>query len=232
MGKNQTLIAISFLFGIASIIFIWFAESSIVSALTKEDGVVENLSVIFYMISIIICFISIFKTEHVLLPIVWAVLCFIFLGEETSWFQRLFDYSVPLVEQINAQSEFNLHNLNIFHGGNLTESSIELSVFLKSQNLFRLGFFAYFLVIPLLVYMPIIRELMSKIGYNKPVTSFTLILFLVFALSFFITLFAPQNVKSALAETREMLYAFFIMQYIIAYIWPSKKMQPTPCIGG
>jgi hypothetical protein len=179
------------------------------------------------MVALIVCFIAVFKNEHKLLPVVWAILCFIFIGEETSWFQRLFNYSVPWVEQVNQQKEFNLHNLNIFQSGKLTNSSIELSDFLKAQNLFRLGFFGYFIVLPFLLHIPIFRRFLLKIGYKKPDTRFILVLICVLALSFIGTIFCPLNVKRAMAETREMLYALFIMVYVIICIWPYEKIKPT-----
>ena len=222
---KRALIPIPILLGIVSILFIWFGEPDNVSVLTREDGVVENLSAIFYMVGLFVSFISIFKAERILLPILWAALCFVFLGEETSWFQRIFHYSVPEVEQINAQNEFNLHNLDMFQGGRLTDHTLGLSDFFKSQNLFRFGFFGYFLVIPLMMYNPIFKGLMSKVGYTRPDPGFTLGLLLVFVLSFILALYSPSSVKSALAETREMLYAFFIMLYVIAYIWPIPKIQ-------
>ncbi|MBV1914771.1 MAG: hypothetical protein KUG72_05255 [Pseudomonadales bacterium] len=222
MVSNRALSALAFLFGIGSLSFIWFGGPDDVSRLTQEDGVVENLSALFYMIALIVCFISIFKVEKLVLPIIWLFLCFIFLGEETSWFTRLFQYSAPLVEQLNAQGEFNLHNMDVLQGGNLSDSSFELGSLLKSQNLFRIGFFGYFLIIPFFLYVPLLEKVMSNIGYQKPDIAFFLVLFLVFFLSFFAVLFSPEEVKSALAETREMLYAFFIMLYAIAYIWPKK----------
>ncbi len=90
MTKNSSLILMSSLFGFASILFVWFGESSVVSILTREDGIIESLSAIFYMVAIIAGSVSIFKAERVYLPIIWTLLCFIFLGEETSWFQRFF----------------------------------------------------------------------------------------------------------------------------------------------
>ena len=147
---------------------------------------------------------------------------FFFIGEETSWGQRFFHYSVPAVEQMSAQNEFNLHNLEIFQGGHLTNPSIGLSAFLKSQNLFRLGFFSYFLVIPVMMYIPIFKELMSKVGYTMPDKGFTIVLLLVFVLSFVLVPFSSSSIRSSFAETREMLYAFFIMSYVIAYVLPNK----------
>jgi len=221
--KADSLISLSF--GLISISFVLLGDSAAVYSLTREDGLIENLTVIFYMVALIFSFISIFRKKPVLLAIVWAILCFIFLGEETSWFQRVFDFSVLPIEQVNAQNEFNLHNLNVLEGGSLMDGSIGLSTFLKSQNLFRIGFFSYFLILPLLLYISNFKKLMLKIGYKKPDNDFILVLFLVFVLSFILVLFSPVFLKSALAETREMLYAFFIMVYIIAYIWPNKKIQ-------
>lgn len=227
MATHRTLIIMSFIYGIGSILFVWIGEVGTVSVLTREDGVVENLTAIFFMAGLIISFITIFRVERILLSIVWVVLCFIFLGEETSWFQRIIPYSVQGIEQINSQNEFNLHNLEVFHGGNLIDSSIGLEDLFKSQNLFRIGFFGYFLVIPMLVYITVFEALTSEAGYKRPDTSFTFVLLFVFVLSFFLALFSPENVKSALAETREMLYAFFILLYIIVYMWPNKKTRPT-----
>lgn len=91
---------------------------------------------------------------------------------------------------------------------------------MKSQNLFRMGFFLYFLILPLLVNFPKIKRLVANIGYEKPDNSFTLIILSVVFLSFILAINTPSIlVKEALAETREMFYSFFIMIYILTYIW-------------
>ncbi len=228
MVKNRAFIPAAFIFGLASILYIWLGNAEHVSDLTREDGIIESLSAMFYLAGLLISIAAVCKSNSKILPILWVILCFIFLGEETSWFQRIFHYSVSEVEQINEQKEFNLHNLPIFQGGNLSDSSIELSDFLKSQNLFRLGFFGYFLAIPLLIYIPKFKKLISKIAYKKPDTAFTLVLLVIFATSFILAILSSKEIKSALAETREMLYAFFIMLYVIAYVFPNAKTQPVP----
>ena len=234
MNRNSVLILISLLFGIVSLLFVWLMGrngADIAFVASDEDGIVESLSAIFYLIALIVSFYSIFKTDNAAMSIVWAILCFLFLGEETSWFQRLFNYSVPFVEKVNVQNEFNIHNLNIFHGGGLRNSSIELSVLMKSHSLFRLGFFGYFFIVPLLFHIQKIRGLMLKIGYRKPDNSFIFSLSIVFVLAILITLFCQESVRKPLAETREMLYALFIMIYIIIYIKPNKKIQLTSCVS-
>ena len=217
--------------GVVPLALAWFGDVDVMAVLTKEDGVVEILSAVFYFLSFLISCIAISRNKPTFLPILWAVLSFLFLGEETSWFQRVFNYSVPAIEAVNAQHEFNLHNLTIFQGGALTDSSIEFSTFLKSQNLFRLGFFGYFLVIPSFLYfLPSYKALVTAIGYRQPQPVFTVGLFCIFAFSFMLALFSSPNVKHILAETREMLYAYFILVYVIAYLEPKKNLQPLSSV--
>jgi len=226
---NQITIALSLLFGLVAIFYIRFGNRENVFFLTKEDGAVENLSAIFYLVGFFVSLISIFRKEHVLLAIIWAALCFLFLGEETSWFQRLLGYSVPFVEQQNLQHEFNIHNLAIFGGSNLTEllAGFDLKIFLNvicsPQTLFQIGFFGYFIIIPLSLHISKINTLMSNIGYKKTDTSFILVILSLIALTFFLRYNCSSDVKNDLSEIRELLYAYFIMIYIILYIYPQQK---------
>lgn len=225
MFRIKTASLTPLIFGIVSISFVFWGDPAVVYSFTEEDGLIENLTATFYMVALIFSFLSIFKRKPIFLPILWTILCFIFLGEETSWFQRLFDYSVPAVQNINAQNEFNLHNLEIFQGGSLLYSPITLKTFCKSQNLFRLGFFGYFILLPLSLKSKTIKKLFFKIGYHKPSNNFTMTLSFIFFLSFFLVMLPPTiNLKSPLAEIREMLYAFFIMIYAIHYLWITRKI--------
>lgn len=224
MQSNYNLSKVILLvIGLSSILFIWLGNQSYVYQITREDGIVENLTAIFYLLGFAFGVISIFKNKQLLFPIIWTLLCFLFLGEETSWFQRIFNYSVPAVESVNAQSEFNFHNLDLFNGdklfvdGNLNK--IGIINFLKStQNIFRLGFFGYFLAIPVLLYIPRLKRLLTKKGFPKPDFKFIIIILIVFGLSFVLAVYAPFDRKMAIAETREMLYALFIFMYVLVYI--------------
>ncbi len=223
MYFERLLILIAFILNVILILIIYFGDANIVSSLKKEDNIVENLSAIFYLIGLIVSFFSIFRNKEIIIPILWSILCLLFLGEETSWFQRLFAYSVPVVEQFNVQNEFNIHNLSIFQGGSWINSSFDLDNLLKSQNIFRLGFFSYFIIIPFLFHIFNLKEFAQKIGYKKIRINFIVVLLFVFILSFLATIFAPVAIKGSLAEAREMLYAFFIMIYTIIYIWTDNK---------
>ena len=73
---------------IICIIAIWTGNPQDVLHFTKEDGIIENLSVIFYFLGIICCVIAISRKKFVRFSFIWLFLCIMFLGEETSWFQR------------------------------------------------------------------------------------------------------------------------------------------------
>lgn len=230
MFHRAYLIPISFIFGLVCILFVWLGNPDFIHLITREDGFIENLTALFYLIGFSISFISIYKNKRLFLPILWAVLCFVFLGEETSWFQRLLNYNVEAVESISSQGEFNLHNLEIFESGygelivdgKITEDGLK-NFFRSTQNLFRLGFFGYFVILPLVFFNKKIKNLLQKIGYIPPNLKFIIAIIIVFLLSFVLAFYSPENIKSYMAETREMLYAGFILTYILVYIWPLKK---------
>lgn len=219
MNNQRKIILFAFLVGIFSVLFIRLGEADFVSAITREDGEIENLTAVFYLIAFVLCLFTYVKNRKFYLALIWVFLCFVFLGEETSWFQRLFNYSVPTIEEMNAQEEFNIHNLEVFQGGGILGDSFSLGSLLKSQNLFRIGFFGYFLILPLLSFIPKIERILKRLRYIRPDKWFVIALLLVFVLSFSFAPFVETKVKSALAETREMLYSFFIFIYVLSYIW-------------
>lgn len=101
---------------------IWIEISPVTfSAYGAEDFIIENLTAVFFLISSLAFFIVSKKSTYLksknnnsayFMIIAWAVLMFIFFGEEISWGQRIFNFSTPetLVE-INVQQEFNIHNI-------------------------------------------------------------------------------------------------------------------------
>jgi hypothetical protein len=102
-----------------------------------EDGPVETLSAIFFGISslgfLVVAARSNFlssKTYGLRYPMVlaWALLMFVFMGEEISWGQRIFGFGTPeALLEINHQHEFNIHNIEFvdsFMGGKYRYLSI------------------------------------------------------------------------------------------------------------
>lgn len=227
MKRNLAYLYImAFLFGIACITAIWLGNPKDISILTQEDGVIENLSAIFYFLGIICCLVAIFKRKFVMFSCLWLFLCVFFLGEETSWFQRYLDFSIPAVENINSQSEFNIHNLNMMQGGQLIDEQgrfqVNIQKIFTSQSLFRMGLFIYFLILPITFLNRNAKSFMVRIGYPNPPALFIIAMWATIILSFIFALFSSLQIKSALAETREMLYAFFIFLYTFTFVVPNK----------
>ena len=221
---NLYIYSIMTVFCVGILLCTLFLNDRILSELIKENGLVESAGVVFYFFALFILVRVSLKRKEKLFPITWALLCVIFIGEETSWFQHYFNYEVPAIEQINVQNEFNIHNLEIFQGGKLTGSEVNWAeAFLKSQNLFRVGFFGYFLILPLLSRNRIVNALLERFDYRKPGSLFLSSLTIVFVVSFIFVPEASSITKKALAETREMLYAFYILLYVIFYIRPKNK---------
>lgn len=218
LNEKKVLIGV-LVFGIFSILFIWLGDPNYVYSITREDKEVETITAVLFFIALILAIINLIKKNRSFFSIIWVILLIFFLGEETSWFQRIFNYSVPSIENMNAQEEFNFHNLDIFQGGSLLDSDAGWATLLKSQNLFRLGFFGYFLFLPLLLSIDRLKKVIIKLGYIKPSKMFVIILLVVFGISFFLATKVEFQVKMAMAETREMLYAFFIFIYVTLYMW-------------
>lgn len=100
------------LLAVSSSYFIF--EPAILKWLAHEDGLVENLSALNWLLAAGVMFVLFAKQRNIwflLLGILFTV-CF---GEEISWGQRLFGFVTPeSIRARNFQGEFNLHNLNFF----------------------------------------------------------------------------------------------------------------------
>ena len=86
----------------------------------RENGFIENLQVIFVLMSIILLIKIKFefkKLNIIHLFIIIKILALIYyLGEEISWGQHFFKWNSPIIfQEINNQKETNLHNIsNLF----------------------------------------------------------------------------------------------------------------------
>jgi hypothetical protein len=231
MKKNlKYLYIVVFLLNIICITVIWIGNPHDVKIWTKEDGIIESLSAIFYFLGIICCLVAISKRKYLIFSFLWLFLCVFLLGEETSWFQRYLNYSVPTIENINSQSEFNIHNLNIFtsQGSPLIDEQghfqFNFQVLFNHQNLFRIGLFFYFLILPITFLIGKTKSLMVRVGYPNPPALFTLSMWVAIIFSFIPVFYSPPN-SHALRETREMLYAFFIFLYIFSFAVPNNGID-------
>lgn len=210
-------------------LFFYFGPEDVVAALAKEDQFIESLSAIFFLAGAALCIVSFRCGRYRAMSALWLILCLFFFGEETSWLQRQIGYSVPEVEAINYQGEFNLHNLNIFHdktrpfeetisseGGGLAAVFKKM---LHPQALFNSGFFAYFFVLPLLLWTGMFNFVERWIaipridGWQLAAIWFSVGLTVAMSLS----LDPSDERRHYMQELREMFFAGFIFLHIAMF---------------
>jgi hypothetical protein len=215
--KSSSVFALS---SLALLALVYFLDPQIVGSLTREDGLIENMTAVFFAGGMFASIYALYHRRMVVLAVLWAVACLFFLGEEVSWFQRVFDYSVPFVEQNSTQAEFNLHNLNIINTGRVlnADGSLEFSVMsiVSSQNLFRLGFFGYFLALPLASLLPFFQRFLDRFEYVRPSTAFLVAVWSVIFISFVLAFITVAPVKDYVAEMREIIYSAVIFIYTLS----------------
>ena len=142
----------------------------------------------------------------------WAVLCLLFFGEETSWLQHLIGYQTPaFIAEQNVRGELNLHNLRLLHGGELVGAEFHWRSLFKAQHLFNLGFLAYFFGLPLLASSAAGQRLLRRAQIPYPGKRLAAFAFLPLAVSAVLTLLAgTYETKVTIAESRETVCALVI----------------------
>lgn len=94
--------------------WLYFQRGEILSALCREDGPVESLTALSYLLASAL---FLRAAAAVRFRNLWAwgyaLLFFLVAGEEVSWGQRLWDLPTPEeLRALNVQGELNLHNLD------------------------------------------------------------------------------------------------------------------------
>ncbi len=93
----------------------WFAFGPVVY---EEDGIFETATALVLLVCTVVLLMSAFGRRRAVDRRLaaaltgLAVVCFLLLMEEISWGQRVFGWATPeSIEELNAQSETNLHNM-------------------------------------------------------------------------------------------------------------------------
>ena len=185
----------------------WFPESPVLGW-GWEDGAVEYAgAALWFAVSALCAFRLVRGREPRLLLAVWMVLAFLFFGEEISWFQRIAGFDTPeAVVVANAQGEFNLHNLSV------------VNMLLDFEWMFRLGFFAYFFVLPLLTASRGLAALALRFGYVAPGRTFLLMVWAVIGWSIVAQVLGGEDARRVISEARETFYAFSVLVYVYLYL--------------
>ena len=87
--------------------------------LRSEDGPLEWMQFIEYALSSLLAFLIFLRPKKKdVNSFIWlliAFLSFLIAGEEISWGERIFGYSIESITELSMQGETNLHNLPFFH---------------------------------------------------------------------------------------------------------------------
>ena len=209
---------------ISFLITLLFFKNEFNPFLITEYGLIESFSAVFYLIGIYFCFKLTLNYKKKLPKIYfffWLILTLLFFCEETSYLQHYIGYETPqFFLERNAQKELNFHNFSTT-GGSITtainNNNLSLSILLKSQNLFNMGFSLYFLILPVLVLLSShTKNIVLK--FSIPTVGIKFVLCIWIPILFTIAIgFNDLNnqtfLRSYMGESREMIFAFTLMLF-------------------
>lgn len=229
-------LTISFLYLIViSTYFIIFLDQIHIVWLCREDGPVENMGTVFFIIASGLFLaayfysagagnsLAFFRTHRNVWYLLLGILFLICFGEEISWGQRIFNWPTPKwLYEINAQGETNLHNIWLFHGHGSNPAGSQESIWSMTFNMHKLFsmFWLFFCVIvPLMERVSLKSRIFLK-HIGMPITPLWIgVFFLTHAAAFHLIYNSladlPYNVVLRLNELKESNYAFIFI--ILAY---------------
>jgi hypothetical protein len=227
---NKWIIVVFYFIVLGSYSILWLPEHIIID-IGKEDAIIENIGALLFLgASILFCFAFLksdfqsmgenrFITKRNLVYLFFAILMFVCFGEEISWGQRLLGFETPeTVSQFNAQDEFNIHNLWIFHASNPNGSYKSFwALMLEMNRLFSIFWLGYFVVFPVVMFcFKKLHGIVQKV--RLPVHSlwmgglflFSYLVFKIIYLHLYGSV--PGKILGSINELKESIYA---MNYFI-----------------
>ena len=229
--KNIGLTPVAALILVIAPYFIMFLPQAPFFALTREDGFLENVSAIYYLLATIGCLLLFANAKNFRDPAKQAIyfsltrryaflmlglIFFVSLGEEISWGQRLIGFDTPeTVAARNVQGEFNIHNLELFNPRTMDEAPKEgLAAIFTARRVFIALFAFYLFVLPLLhTFSRSIRQLTKYLYIPVPPLWMGLLyvgnILLFMGLNRIFT--NNQMLKNGISEVEELNISFLLM---------------------
>jgi len=210
--------------------------------LCDEDGIVEYLGSIFFLIAAIIFFRLTFLSLHwtntffgksTKINIFFALLGILFFfgfGEEISWGQRIFDWSTPqLFLEYNAQKEMNFHNFWIFkYAGRDRWINSYIGWLLSISKIFSVFWLGYGVIIPVISSISIrVKNYFDYVGLPLPPLYIAGLLISNY-ISFRIVIALPSimvEVNSRLNELKETNFAAIFMMLSFHFLSAYNKKK-------
>jgi hypothetical protein len=145
---------VSIVFGIGlSYSVYYFFDPETIANIGDEDQLFEWLTAISLFFACCLCFYLFIKTKYIFYLLL-SLLFFFGTGEEISWGQRCIGFKTPeLMNEINVQKEFSIHNLEIFNTDDFqNHRKAGLARLLEINFLFRLFMIFYGILLPFFAY--------------------------------------------------------------------------------
>lgn len=202
--------------------FVWVAIFDDYRALKREDGIIENLTVLFLVVAIGFCIASLRRLRHTDAPRTlrpWLVILILgasyFALEEISYGQHLFGWQAEGTwAEINDQQETNLHNVHPLFDQ-------------LPRTLLTLGILIGGVILPLYRYFRKIElDPSSRFYWQWPTIDCVTVGLLVILLR---PVLDPLELELInIGETKENLIAMFIMLYCISLRTRILQKLPPP----
>lgn len=209
------ILIISFLIVIASYFIIFLDEPTLLE-IGVEDGPIEYMGAISFLIGASLYLLAYIKTaphEEILsirkrrIYLLIAILLFLSFGEEISWGQRILGWeSSETFKQLNKQGETNIHNLNAVEDF-ILPGGAEINI----NRLYKWFWGIYCIFVPCLAaYHQNPRKFFDWMGLPVPPISIGALYLtnLVIAQTIFTTQNLPRLVNYTFDELQESNYAF------------------------
>lgn len=199
--------------------------------LTREDGPYEYAGAILFLFTAIVFAIlaakpGLFKGKRRFYKypekryyLLFMVLFFFAFGEEISWGQRIFNFEAPeTLKELNVQGEFNLHNLEIFHGNTRDGGEKEgLVALLSMHRLFYAFLLSYLFVIPLCYnFSARIRTFLDKTAIPTPNIIFGVLFIFNMLYGNLIERLNPDLKTHGIIEIKEVVIALIIFAFSLS----------------
>jgi hypothetical protein len=177
------------------------------TVISREDYIIEWLTVLFFVLTALVAIIFAVvvwrkKRIHYWFLILLAGACFLFALEEISWGQRFFNLESPefFIEH-SDQQEINVHNV------------VSELLTVRTKHIAALVMVAYGVVLPIFVYLPVVRNTMERLHVLIPPK----ILIPGFLLSSFLTWDRYFNGKDE--EIAELFFSSLLFLVLIFNFW-------------
>lgn len=228
---------------IPALYFPCYISNDLLIRLTVEDGVYQNAGAIFFLLAAIAFFILAIRPEYYAAYqntqkyperkyfCLFALILFFAFGEEISWGQRIFNFATPeAVKAINIQEEFNVHNLEFFHGNTREgEEKTGIMALFTMSRLFYIACLTYLLVLPFLYKINAqIRNVINKI--NIPVPNIIIGIFFAFNLIYanmLKKLFSELD-GHGIVEIKEFVTALILITLPLSWLSYKKTRDNLP----